>query len=328
MKPRIHRHRLTGFVALCALLALQGCAGVQNPAERRAQQHLQSGRQYLTEGLMDSALAAFGLALEENPKLVEAHMGMGEIYRQRGQYDLAENAYSKAAQLEPDNFDAHYYSGLMQQLLGMVRNAVNSYLRALAIDPNSFDANQSLASAYLQLARPADALPYALRATELKADSQPAWANLAATYSLLNRHDEAVEAYRQALELGEAAEPLLLGLAEAHVRLTHYERAINVLQSLVRMKPSSTAYERMGYAQFKLRLFDQALASYRTAMSIDSRDPAVLNGLGVCLMTLYIQSGRTDPAQRTEALDAWRRSIQIRPNQPRIVDLMIRYQRL
>jgi superkiller protein 3 len=216
----------------------------------------------------------------------------------------------------------------MQQLRGLIRNAVASYQRALAIHPDNFDANQSLASAYLQLGRPADATPYAKRATEIMPESQAAWANLATSQSLAGLYNDAVESYRQALELGEPAEPILLGLADAHIRLNHFERAINVLQTLIRTTPSTTAYERTGYSQFKLRNFEDALKNYRIAYTLDSQDTAVLNGLGVCLMTMYIQSGRAQTAQRDEAVDSWQHSLQLRPNQPKIVDLLTRYQRL
>ncbi|MEE9212467.1 MAG: hypothetical protein V3U29_07425, partial [Phycisphaeraceae bacterium] len=57
-------------------------------------------------------------------------------------------------------------------------------------------------------------------------------------------------------------------------------------------------------------------------------DTAVLNGLGVGLMTLYLGSDGTDPSQWERAVAAWRRSITLRPQQPRIVELLSRYRRI
>lgn len=309
--------------ALLTVLFFGGCQ--TGPS---ATDHVEQGRQYLASGLTESALAAFNLAIEENPRMTEAHMGVGDIYRQKGDYAKASESYEEAARLQPQSFDAHYYLGLTQQLMGRVSESVRSYLRALTINPDSFEANKNLASAYLQLGRPNDALPYAERAAYLAPNNQSAWANLAATQSLLGDYDKAVDSYRQATELGEYAEPVLLGLADAHIRLGNYDRAMNTLESLIRAQPSATAYERLGYAQFKLRRFNEAMASFRSAVEKDPEDPASLNGLGVCLMTLYIQNGRTDVAQRDEALDAWRRSLRLKADQPRIMDLLARYQRL
>lgn len=293
-----------------------------------AREHMERAGMYLDRDLPDAALAAFGLALEENPEITEAHMGMGDIYRKHKNYPLAERAYQRAVNTDPDNFDANYFLALTKQLAGKVREAVEVYLRALTIEPESFDANRDLAAAYLQLGQPRQALPYARKATEV-GDSQAAWTNLAAVHSLLGNYELAVEAYREALEEGEAAEPVLLSLADANIKLGRHERALNVLQQVIaRNRNNSTAYERMGYALFKMRRFDEALVRFREALSTNPADTAALNGVGVSLMTQYIQGGRNDPRLRDQALDAWRRSVQLRPDQPRIVDLLSRYRQL
>lgn len=330
------RHLSLVLLTLTAVILLPGCEALLSPraaqeraSRERARDYMHDADRYLEEGLLDSALAAFGLALEENPTLTAAHMGMGEIYRDRGDYDLASRAYERATTTDPTNFDAHYYLGLMRQLVGRVQEAIQAYLRALAINPDSMEANRDLAAAYLQAGQSSQALPYALRATRLNPEAQAAWCNLAATYSLLGRYEQAVDAYRQAAELGELAQPVMLGLADAHLQLDNYQRAINVLRSLLRRDDTSAiGHERLGYALFKLREFDEALAQYRQAVELKPQDPASLNGLGASLMTLYIQGGREDTDKRDRGIAAWRSSIRIEPNQPRIVDLLSRYSRL
>ncbi len=325
---RLPRWRYLIGPALVAVALAAGCQAPGASGSSGASHHLDRAQHYVERGLLNSALIEFGMALEQNPRLTEAHLGMGNIYRQRGDYELASGAYERAAAIEPNSFNAHYYLGLTRQLMGKVADAITLYLRALAIDPDNFHANQNLASAYLQLNRPTEALPYARRATRLQPNAQSAWANLAAVYSLLGEYERAVEAYREAVELGDMPDQVLLGLADAHLKLGNYQRAINVLRTLIRQSSNSTTYERLGYAQFKLRQFDKALASYRTALSLDDKDTAALNGVGVCLMTLYIQSGRALPRQKSEALQCWRRSVQLRPDQLRIIDLIARYQKI
>ncbi len=286
------------------------------------------GHAFLDQGLSDSALAAFGMALEADPKLVDAHLSMGNIFRERGDYDMASRAYQRAIDLAPNSYTARYNYGWMQHLMGNIQGAIESYLRALTISPESFEANLNLAAAYLQLGRPADALPYAIRATELRGEDQSAWANLAAAYTEMGWYEEAVDAYRQALELGEAAPPILLGLANVHIRLKHYDRAINVLEALNRGDPTAEVFELMGYAYFKSLRFDLSLNNYRAALVMGGEDTVALNGVGVCLMALYLQSNRVDVGQRDEALAVWRRSLLLEPGQSHIVDLLSRYQRL
>ncbi len=332
MNPRTTLAAMLTLAGAATLLSgcetVPGAGGVSAARDERAQQQLVKAEVFLNEGLTDSALAAFGLALEENPKLTQAHLGMGDIYRERGDYQLASNAYERAIESDPNNFEATYSLGLMRQLMGNVREAIRIYLRALTIDPESFDANRDLAAAYLQVGSPGEALPYAKRAARLDPDSQAAWTNLAACYSLLGDYQEAVDAYRQAAEQGEMPEQVLLGLADAHIKLDNYARATNVLESLIRRSPSATAYERLAYTQFKTRDFEDSLKNFRMALSLDPNDTAALNGVGVSLMTLYVLGDRIDPRLRDQAIDAWRRSIKIRSNQPRIIDLLSRYNRI
>jgi tetratricopeptide (TPR) repeat protein len=326
--------QLTGSIpwaglVLGILMVLIGC---QSPAKQYRQQQAElfmlDADRYLEQGMLDSALAAFGLALEENPNITDAHTGMGHIYRQHGDYELASRAFERATDIDPNNVGAQYYFGLMRQLLGHVREAINIYLRALAIDPEHFESHRDLASAYLQAGAAGLALPHAVRATQLNPDDQAAWCNLAAAYSLQGQYAEAVDAYRQAAELGQLNNRVLLGLADAHIHLKHYARAINVLESLISSDPSATAYERMGFALFKTRVFDKALKNFRRALALTDSDTAALNGIGACLTTLYIQGEYENRIQRDQAIEAWRRSIHLKADQPRIIDLLNRYGRI
>ncbi|MEX2671695.1 MAG: tetratricopeptide repeat protein [Phycisphaeraceae bacterium] len=296
--------------------------------EQNATRLVDEAEIYLERGLEDSALAAFGLALEENPRLTRAHMGMGRIYLERGNYTLAEPAYQRAAETEPNNDEARYHLGLVRQLRGGLEEAVRTYLRALAINPDHLEANRDIASAYLQLGRAGDALPHARRAVQLNPESQPAWANLGAAYSLVGRYDEARDAYRQAIELGGRERHVLLGLAEAHIKLGNYRQAVNVLDVLLEEVPDfGTAHERMGLARYRLGAYDQALDHYQRAHELDERDTAALNGIGACLMTMYLQDDRQNLSLRRRAINAWQQSLRLQPNQPRISDLIARFRR-
>nr|MBX2851612.1 tetratricopeptide repeat protein [Phycisphaeraceae bacterium] len=151
------------------------------------------------------------------------------------------------------------------------------------------------------------------------------WANLAAAYSLTGDHKNAVQAYRQTLELGDAAVPVLLGLADAHLKLGNFQRAENVLHAIEREGGDPIARERMGLVLFKQSKFEQAAEAYRGALANNNRDTASLNGLGISLMAIYLRDGEEDDALRVEALTHWRQSLNLRPEQRNLIDLISRY---
>ncbi|MFN3167042.1 MAG: tetratricopeptide repeat protein [Phycisphaeraceae bacterium] len=339
----MHQRHLPVICALSLVLApLSGCGprptgpgnpdakarpAVTVPAEQQEKARVWSneGERLKNQGFTAQALAAFNQAIDENPRLTEAHLGIGDIYREREVFDKADQAYRRAVVSDPNNFDARYYLGLTNHLQGKLDQAIASYQRALRIDPKSYLANRDMGSAILQSGRPSDSIAYAMRAVEINPESQPGWANLAAAYSLTGDYDKAVEAYRQTLELGEPAMPILLGLADAHIKLGNYQRAENVLRAIEREGGDPIARERMGLVLFKQRKFDAASAAYRAALKDTPNDTAALNGMGVSLMAVYLRDGEEDEELRREALALWRRSLQLRPEQGALIDLISRY---
>ena len=329
--------RLLGLCLLVAagalLPACRGMGGKETEAEKQAriQRLLEEAEQFREEGLDDSAFARFGQALLENPRIVDAHLGIGDIYKDRGEYDKASVRFELAAAIDPNNYDAHYNLGVCKQVLGDLAYAIKSYQRALNLRPDAPEANRDLASAYLQDNKAGLALAYAKRATELDRESFGAWANLGFIYARAERYEDAVNAFRTASELAgddDDVQPVLLGLADAHIRLGNYVRAVNTLNAVIAASPSSTAYERMGVAQFKQRRYEEALRNFQEAVKLDKSDTAALNGLGVAYMTLYIEGGRTNTWQRDQALEAWARSLEIKPDQRSIVELVARYRNI
>lgn len=318
-------------VALCANLV--GCGGgsgsatddAPRPASRNGEDLVASAEAALSRGDKEQALRDFTRAIEVNPRLTSAHMGMADIYRMDGDYSKAERGYRRASEVEPKNFDAQYYHGLMLHVLDRVSEAIQAYLRALAIRPDDFQANLNLATAYYQLNENTQALPYAQRAVSLNPKDGPARFNLGAIYAAMDRHSEAVIEYQQAAELMDLTPPLLLNLAESLGKLERWSEMRNALEQAVRKAPSAAACERLGYALFKSKLYDEAIASFKRSLDIDPNYFPALNGIGVCELNTWIWSERKDQAAKDRAMAALRRSLQINRNQPRIEDLLTRY---
>ena len=320
---------LLTVVMTLAAVVLPGCEA-RREVERQARidDYMDRAQQYRQQGLEDSAFAMFGQALLENPRVVGAHIGIGDIYKERGDYDKAAVRFELAAAIEPTNYDAHYNLGVCKQVLGDIPFAIKAYRQAINLQPDSAAANRDLASAYLQQGKPGIALAYAKRATELDPDSFGAWANLGFTYSRVERYAEAIDAFRSASELADEEddlEPILIGLADAHIRMGNYTRATNTLNTLILNNPSSTAHERLGVCLFKQRQYEDALREFKKAVELDGEDTAALNGLGVAYMTLYIEGGRDNTFQRDQAMKAWSRSLDLKPNQRSIIALVSRY---
>jgi tetratricopeptide (TPR) repeat protein len=290
-----------------------------------ADRWLVSAEQSLGSGDRDRAVRELSRAIEINPTLTTAHMAMGDIYRTERNYAAAEKAYARAAEIEPGSFDAQYYHGLMLHLLNRANEAIGAYLRALDVKPEDFQANLNVATAYLQIGEPAQGVVYAERAVRLRPQDGSARFNLGAVYAALDRHADAVVEYQQAAERMDLTPKLLLNLGESLGRLARWVEMRNTLEQLIKSSPSPAAYERLGFALFRLEQYTRAKEAFASALKLDPDYFPALNGVGICELNDYIWSGNTDLGAKDRALASLRRSLAINRAQPRIEELVTRF---
>jgi|GEM_PF-1186651 len=278
------------------------------------------------QGLTEEALNQFLAAIDENPLLTAAYVGAADIQREQGNLPEAEKNYAKAAELEPFNYNAQYWHAVVLHELQQFSKAIPAYLRALQLRPDSFESNSGLAAAYLQAGEPREALPFAQRAIQLNNEDYSARTTLGVIYAALNDHESAIVEFQQAAELGELSPKLLLNLAESYGKTKRYDEMVNILDEVIRREPSAAAYERMGSGLFRLSRFDEAQTAFKKATELDDRYFPAFNGVGVCLLQRWLATGLTDNLARDEGLRALRRSLQIKQDQPRVLELLGRHQ--
>jgi tetratricopeptide (TPR) repeat protein len=283
---------------------------------------VQRARELIRGRKLDEALTAVEQVLAQQPKRVDALLLLGDIHRLEGRNVKAARAYERAATLQPGSLDAHFRLGVVRHRLDLFAEASESYLKTLAMDPDHFGANARLAQAYLELGRAVKAEPYARNATRLRPQDQNAWTQLARATYRSSRHAEAITAYTRAGKLGPLSDHDQMDFAAAHANLDEYAKVVELLEALVDRLGSADGYERLGYAQFKLKQHEAAISSFRAALLRDADMVAAMNGLAVSLMTRYVRTGSTNARAKDEALKLWRRSIKLKPDQPKILKLI------
>lgn len=286
---------------------------------------MQQAQAKADRGDYETALNLFKEVLRENPKLPDAWVGVGDAHAGLKEWQDAELAYGNATAIDNGNFDAHFGRGKALQVLNRLVDAIRSYHRALLIKPDDFDANLNMATAYLQLDEPNSALTYAERAVKLKPDSGPARINLGVAYERAGRSADAVMQYETAAELMEPTPQLLMNLLNAYAQSKRYREAVNTAGLLVRIAPTANSHERLGWAYFRLGDYPKSLESYRESVRVDPQHWPGWNGVGVNMLNMWLQSDRKDPSQIEQARTAFRRSLQINPDQPKVQKLVAAY---
>ncbi|MHC4414970.1 MAG: tetratricopeptide repeat protein [Planctomycetota bacterium] len=325
---------------ICAARCLAGCepfpvvseeaspveAALTDPGPTALELNLLEAQVAKEAGEYEVALDLFRQILADNPTFTTAYVGIGEVYVLQKDYANAEPAYARAARLEPRNFDAQYGHGLALQMLERFVEAVKAYHRALTIRPRSVKANLNLATTYLQLGEPTSALIFAEKAVEMDPAHGPARANLGAAYEMLGRWGDAIAQYDAAVELMDPTPPLLMNLINVLAKEKRYVDARNTAEFLIRLEPSANAYERLGWSSFRLGQYDQSIDAYRKAVEIDGTHWPSLNGVGCNALNTWLLSGGRDAEAASEARRAFRQSLRVNPNQPKVIWLLSQYQ--
>ncbi len=321
--------RMRMMMLVAAVLLLQSCFLFQK-SDSEAQHVVVEARSTqahdaLTEGEWMRAARLFEEVLSVEPENVPAWIGMGDAYAEMGEWNRAEPAFSEACQLEPQSYDAQFGHGVALQMLNRLIDAVAAYHRAMSIDPMSAEASLGVATSYLQLSEPQHALPFARRAVELDPDDGRAWVSLGAAEEQNGNDDAALDAYLAASERIESSPELTHNLLHAYARARRYHEVVGTARSMLVDGPNAEASERLAWAWFRLGKYEESAAAYIQAVETDPTMWQAWNGLGVNAVNRWLLSDRADTAAKAEAVTAFATSLQLRPDQPKVVQLIQQY---
>jgi len=317
--------------------ALAGCHAIApktggnpkiNPIEMSVPQEVtvQAAEIAAQYGDYKEAMRLFKEVLEDNPVATDAFVGIGDIYLAKKEWSHAEPVFARAAKLDPRNFDAQYGHGVSLQMMKRFVEAIRAYHRALTINPEDVGANLNIATTYLQIGRPKSAVVFAERAVEVCGEDAPAHITLAATYQLLGRMDDALAEYIAASEMMDEPSPQLMrNIIYLLTQEKRYREVVNTTEQLVRVDPSSGSYEQLGWAQFRLGDYTASSNAYITAVEFDEENWRAMNGIGVNALNAWLLSERKNVSSYEDARSAFRGSLKLNPDQPKVITLVLRY---
>lgn len=149
-------------------LPLPACGGAI-PAPALAHRQNQVGVEQLGADRLDDAEAAFRLALELDPRLVEAHNNLALVLLRRGEDDAARRYLEAMVQREPESEELWSNLGVARLRVGELRAAEEAFGRALAIDPTMISARSNVVRLLVRQERWVPARAHLLRLLALLA---------------------------------------------------------------------------------------------------------------------------------------------------------------
>jgi tetratricopeptide (TPR) repeat protein len=273
-------------------------------------------------GDQEQAISALEDATRANPKLTMARALLGDLYKERGDYTKAADQYKAATELDPYTGRNFYKLGVAYHLLQQLQDAVNAYLRAMKLDPKDWESHMNVGLVYLALGNKSQAVSYLSQATIINPGAGVAFGNLAIALDAQGRYAEAEAAYKRALELDPDDTASLGNLGKNLMRQNKPEQALIVLRKLADLTESASARKLYGDALVLGKQHDAAIRLYDGILREDGKYYPALNGKGAALIGKYEQGLRIDARPRQAAVQAWKQSLALNPQQPKVQEMV------
>lgn len=309
-----------GSVLALAFCLLVGCSARQPPTD------LYLDAVALRElGQNELAVSKLNAVVAADPGFALAYAELGKAHQALGDREKALTAFEQAAKLAPWSVEDCLNLGRIREALGKYPQAAEAYARAAELDLKSFEALRGAAECYLKAGESTKALRYCQLAEKSGVQPREALSLLARAYEAQKDYEQAISVYRRLSTLAGDDPNVLLSLGVACMKAGQYDRARQILISVSQRRPENSAVLRdLGYCLLKLGDIDQALQMYRQSVDLDANDWEAHRGLGVALVLKARQS--EDARLQAEAVRHWRRSLVIKPDQPKreILEKLIR----
>ncbi|MCF7955834.1 MAG: hypothetical protein K9M75_08540 [Phycisphaerae bacterium] len=295
------------------------------------------------------AINKLNTAVEYAPKFSLAYSFKGDIYQLTRQYVIAADSYEQATIIDPWSFKDFSCLGKVCQIIEDYPRAVTAYVSACELNPNDYGVFLGAGRCYYELNEYDLSFGYCRRAKDINSNIGDADVLLGDLYSVKKNLGEAIASYKRALEIDGNKPEIMISLAVAYTnqvankvtqedKTANYTVAEELLTSAIEKDSNNnTAYQYLGYVQLHLHNdnLDLALNSYEKAVAIDDKDWMARKGLGVVYMLKYMklkneaqEQGTLDQLDTTfklKALENWKVSMSVKPDQDDLMTLYTQY---
>jgi len=276
-------------------------------------------------GQNELAVSKLNAVIAADPGFAPAYAELGKAYQALGERAKALTACEQAAKLAPWSAQDQRNLARIQESLGNYAPAAQAYARAAELDSKCCEALMGAAECYLKAGQYAKSQIYCELAE--KAGTQPGEALLllARACEAQKDYEQAIEVYRRLLALDGDDPNVLRLLGVAYMKAGQYDRARGILALVTQRRPEDgVAFRDLGYCLVRLGDIDRAMQMYQKSVDLDGKDWEAYRGLGVAVM---LKARATQDARlEYEAVRHWRRSLLLRPDQPKreVLERLIR----
>lgn len=280
------------------------------------------GTIYSSQNRLHMAINAYKDSLELNANQPILLLNLGTTYMRQERYKTALKIFKKAAALIPENADPWIQIGVCHHRINQYDEALNAYRKAIGIKSDNYTAYRKIGDVYKTR--------YELDQNEkvFRDKAIVAWGQSLKINPNQNDLKKQLQVYLDAKKKSEdAAQQRLVERGLQYLKDKQYDQAARVFGTATKYDPSNPGlWRKLGLCHFRLKNYDQALQAYRQTAKLKSDDPIPYKNMGSVYMTQYYRGGKKSQELYNKALQAWRKSLKINPNQPKLQKLLKKYE--
>ncbi|MBK7584913.1 MAG: tetratricopeptide repeat protein [Myxococcales bacterium] len=268
-------------------LMLIGCKGAA-PLPPKALELNRAGVEALETGDLETADARFALALEYNPRFVEALVNMGLVELQRGNFRRARQLLGRARRMNPDVAQPHHGLGVLAEREQRPDLAAKHYDEALRVDPGFAPARANLARLFFEAGNYEHARVQFKRLTEVAPEEPSGYVGLAETLLHLGRQAEAEAAVEVGVKRFPDSAALSILAARGMLRRGQIDAAVELLTPIARSR-DDLAVSALGWlatAELARGRIRHAIGAAKRALALDPRDSVSVYVMAAALRKL------------------------------------------
>ncbi len=306
--------------SILAFLCAAGITGnasafAGNEALTRSMSHYMTGLLLDWYGQNDEAIAEYEKAVTFDPASYIIRLRLGANYVREAEYPKAISQLNKAAELKPQDLQPHYLLALVYSSTQNFKKAAEEYeliLKSLsATDPQNVEVFSYLGQLYYSQGEYQKAVEQFKRILVIEPNNAEVMSILGSLYLETEERPEAIEMFQKALEIDPEHDGSLNSLGYMYAEDgIHLDKAIELISRALRIDPDNGAYlDSLGWAYFKKGQYEKALGNLQKAVIL-FEDPVIYDHLG----DVYLKLDQQD-----KALESWRNSLEMKPDQEHVV---------
>jgi len=230
----------------------------------------------------DSAIAAFGRAIGEDPAFARAYVEMGQAYvarydstKDKAWLDTAAVWAGKAALVsDPAPAAAFWGTGKIELARERYRDALRDFRRAAGVDSGCFEAYDGLGQAYDKEDEPDSAAAAFAQAIRLQSRSYIAYKRLGYLYYTRGEYEKAVKPFRILTTLRPKRSLAYINLGVTYFALGSLPEARVVFERSLEFQRTYAALSNLGTIYFYEARYAKADSAYKEARELSSGSPS------------------------------------------------------